>query len=201
MILTCIYLLKKYGISYIAKRNSKANNKYMKNYDNTKKSVYVMYFDANNLYGWSMTQYLPYDGFKWMTEEEINDFDFSLAEKNSLNGYILEVDLEYPSELHDLHNDHPLAPEKFKVNSDMLSGYCSEIANKYGIKVGEVNKLIPNLGNKKNYVIHYRNLQLYVSLGMRVTKIHKVLKFEQSDWLKMFVDFNTEKRKNANNKF
>ena len=201
MILTCIYLLKKYGISYIAKRNSKANNKYMKNYDNTKKSVYVMYFDANNLYGWSMTQYLPYDGFKWMTEEEINDFDFSLAEKNSLNGYILEVDLEYPSELHDLHNDHPLAPEKFKVNSDMLSGYCSETANKYGIKVGEVNKLIPNLGNKKNYVIHYRNLQLYVSLGMRVTKIHKVLKFEQSDWLKMFVDFNTEKRKNANNKF
>ena len=83
----------------------------------------------------------------------------------------------------------------------MLSKHCSDIANKYGIKVGEVNKLIPNLGNKKNYVVHYRNLQLYLSLGMKLTKIHKILEFKQSDWLKKFVDFNTEKRKNANNKF
>ena len=83
----------------------------------------------------------------------------------------------------------------------MLSKYCSSIANNYGIKVGEVNKLIPNLGNKKNYVIHYRNLQLYLSLGMEVTKVHKILKFKQSDWLKKFVDFNTEKRKNVINNF
>ena len=83
----------------------------------------------------------------------------------------------------------------------MLSKYSSNIANNYGIKVGEVNKLIPNLGNKKNYVIHYRNLQLYISLGMKVTKVHKILKFKQSDWLKKFVDFNTEKRKNAINNF
>ena len=83
----------------------------------------------------------------------------------------------------------------------MLSKYCSSIANNYGIKVGEVNKLIPNLGNKKNYVIHYRNLQLYLSLGMEVTKVHKILKFRQSDWLKKFVDFNTEKRKNVINNF
>ena len=83
----------------------------------------------------------------------------------------------------------------------MLSKYSSSIANNYGIKVREVNKLIPNLGNKKNYVIHYRNLQLYISLEMKVTKVHNILKFKQSDWLKKFVDFNTEKRKNAINNF
>ena len=113
----------------------------------------------------------------------------------------MEVDLEYPDELHVLHNDYPLAAEKLKVGSDMLSKYCSEIAHKYGIKVGEINKLIPNLGDKENYVVHYRNLQLYAPLGMKVKKINRVLMFKQSDWLKTFVDFNTEKRKNARNKF
>ena len=83
----------------------------------------------------------------------------------------------------------------------MLSKYSSSIANNYGIKVGEVNKLIPNIGNKKNYAIHYRNLQLYLSLGMKVTKVYRILRFKQSDWLKKFVDFNTEKRKNAINNF
>ena len=189
------------GISYIAKRHSKANNKYVKNYDSTKQNIFIMYFDANTLHGWGMTQYLPYGNFKWMNKKEINDVDLGLIGENSLIGYILEVDVEYPIELHNFHNDYPLSPENIRDNSDMLSKYCSSIANNYGIKVGEVNKLIPNLGNKKNYVIHYRNLQLYLSLGMEVTKVHKILKFKQSDWLKKFVDFNTEKRKNVINNF
>ena len=103
--------------------------------------------------------------------------------------------------MHNLHNDYPSAPEKLKISEDMLSGYCSDIANKHGIKIGEVNKLVPNLGNKEKYVIHYRNLQLYLSLGMKVTKVHIILKFNQSDWLKKFVDFYTDKRKKANNNF
>ena len=97
------------------------------------------------------------------------------AKWKTLIGYLLEVDLEYPDKLHELHNDYPLAPEKLAVSSDMLSNYCKKIADKYEIKVGDVKKLIPNLGNKTNYVVHYRNLQLYLSLGMKLTKIHKVL--------------------------
>ena len=83
----------------------------------------------------------------------------------------------------------------------MLSDYCKKIADKYEIKVGDVMKLIPNLGDKTNYVLHYRNLQLYLSLGMKLTKIHKVLKFKQCDWMEKYIDFNTEKRRNAANRF
>ena len=120
----------------------------------------------------------------------------TINEKSDI-GYILEVDLEYPKELHELHNDYPLDPEKFAVSNDMLSIYCKNIADKYNIKVGDVKKLIPNLGNKTKYVLYYRNLQIYLSLGMKLTKIHRVLKFKQSDWMKKYIDFNTEKRKNA----
>ena len=123
-----------------------------------------------------------------------------LISEKGLIGYFLEVDFEYPDELHELHNGYPLASEKLAVSSDMLSNYCKRIADKYEIKIGDVKKLIPNLGNKTNYVVHYRNLQLYLSLGMKLTKIHRVLNFKQSDWMKKHIDFNNEKRmKTANN--
>ena len=122
----------------------------------------------------------------------------SINEKSDI-GYILEVDLEYPKKLHKLHNNYPLDPEKLAVTSDMLSKYCKEIADKYEIKVVDVKKLIPNLGNKTKYVLHYRNLQLYLSLGIKLIKIHRVLKFKQSDWMKKFIDFNTKKTMNAAN--
>ena len=142
------------GISYIAKRHSKANNKHIESHDSSEcnsieDSVYIMYLDANNLYGWAMIQYLPYGGFKWLIKKEIDEFDLNLVKENSSTGYNLEVDLEYPSELHDLHNDYPLAPERFEISQDMLTKYCSDIADKYGIKIGGVNKLVPNLRNKK----------------------------------------------------
>ena len=122
----------------------------------------------------------------------------SISEKSPIE-YFFEVHLEYPDELHELHNDYLLAPEKLAVSSDMLSKDCKKIANKYEIKVGDVKKLIPNLGNKANYVVHYRNLQLYLSLRIKMTKIHRVLKFKQSDWMKKYIDFNTEKRMYAAN--
>ena len=114
---------------------------------------------------------------------------------------ILEVDLEYPRELHDLHNDYPVAPEKAKVSKNMVSRYCKKIAEKYKISIGQVNKLIPTLKSKEKYVLHYRNLQLYLDLGLNLTKVHRVLEFDQCPWLKQYVDFNTEERKHAKNPF
>ena len=157
----------------------------------------MLYLDLNNLYYWRMSQY--YGGFKWLKNVDKLDVN-SISEKSPI-GYILEVDLEYPDKLHKLHNDYRLAPEKLAIPYDMLSDYCKEIADEYGIKVGDVRRLIPNLGDKTNYVLHYTNLQLYLSLRMKLTKIDKVLKFKQSDWMKNYIDFNMEKRKNAANSF
>ena len=140
------------GISYIAKGYAKANNKYMNDYDSKKPSTFISYLDMNNLYGWTMIDYLPYEGFEWL--KNVDELDgMSISEKSPI-GYFLEVDLQYPDELHKLHNDYLLAVEKLAVSSDILSKYCKKVAYKYEIKVGDVKKLIPNLGNKTNYVVY-----------------------------------------------
>ena len=126
----------------------------------------------NNLYGWAMSDYLPYGGFEWLIN--VDGFDENSISEKSPIGYFLKVDLEYLDELHALQNDYPLAPEKLAIPYNMLSDYCKKIADEYRIKVGDVKKLIPNLGNKIKYVLHYRDLQLYLSLGMKLTKIHSV---------------------------
>ena len=125
----------------------------MKNYDPTKLSKSITYLDMNNLYGWAMSGYLSYGGFKWL--KNVDGFDVnSISEKSSIR-YVLEVDLEYPDELHVLHNDYPLAPEKLAIPYEMLSDFCKKIADEYGIKVGDVMKLILNLRSKTNYMLHY----------------------------------------------
>ena len=139
-------------------------------------------------------------GNEWVSSlwlKNIDRFDVDSISEESPIWYFLEADLEYPDKLHELHKDYPLAPDKLAVSSDMLSNYCKKIAGKYEIKVGDVKKLIPNLGNKTNYVVHYRNLKLYLSLGMRLTKIHRVLEFKQCDWMKKYIDFYTKKRMNS----
>ena len=183
------------GISYIAKRYSKANNKYINDYDPKKPSTFISYLDMNNLYGWAMSEYLPYEGFKWL--KNVDKFDVISINEKSPIGYFLEVDLEYSDKLHELHNDYPLAPEKLAVSNNMLSRYCEETSDKYEIKIGHVKKLISNLGDKTNY----RYLQLYFSLGIKLTKIHRVLQFTQSGWMKKYTDFKSEKRINADNYF
>ena len=192
------------GISYIAHRHAVANNKYMKNYDPERESSYIIYLDANNLYGWAMSQSLPVGDFKWLDPSEYEDpEDFILDNytDETRKGVILEVDLEYPEELHDLHNDYPLAPEKILITDDMLSPYCKGLKDSENISSGRVHKLVPNLMSKEKYVLHYRNLQQYLSLGMKLKKVHRVLEFTQKPWMKKYIDFNTEKRKMAKNNF
>ena len=120
------------GVSTAFHRFAKANNKYMKEFDPTQPSKFEMYFDANSLYATAMCEPLPVGGFEWMKEDELGKWEESVERKNV--GCVLEVDLEYPRELHDFHNDYPLAPES--------------------LKIGGVKKPIPNLRNKKSMVLH-----------------------------------------------
>ena len=161
------------GVSMISTRYGKANNPYMKDYDPDQPNKFISYLDANNLYGWAMSKPLPTDCFRFMNNEEMKNWESMPC--------ILEVDLEYPEKLHDLHNDYPLAPERLTVN--------------------KVEKLIPNLNDKKNYVIHHETLKLYLSLGLKLTKIHRGITFEESAWLKPYIDLNTNLRAKATNDF
>ena len=185
------------GISTITHIHANANNKDVPDYYHSQPCSHVTYLYANNLYGWAMSQALPVDGFRWLEDQEIESLNVLESSDNNENGYILEVDLDYPPELHDHHNEYPLAAEKVKVTEDMLSPYAKKLLEDLDLKGTSTEKLIPNLNSKKKYVVHYRNLKLYLSLCMKLTKIHKVVTFRQTPWLKQYIDFNTEKRKMA----
>ena len=167
----------------ISNRYGKANNKYMKNYDPSEESKYITCLDANNLYGWGMSQKLLYKNFRRVNENKFVGLNPLHINADDDTGYILQVDLEYPKELHELHNDYPLAPENITIN--------------------EIDKLTPNnsLNNKTKYILHLKNLQLYLSLGLKLTKIHKVLAFEQKEWMKPYIDLNTNLRTASKNDF
>ena len=137
-------------------------------------------------------------------EEEKTLGEWEVFIKNQVNeqdkGYFFKVDLEYPKELHDLHDTFPCAPEHMKIKEEMLSSYQKELGEKLGVKYGN-EKLCLTLNDKEGYVLHYRNLKQYLDLGLKLTKVHKVLEFNQSAWLKPYIDLNTNLRKNATCKF
>jgi len=189
------------GVSMISHRYAEANNPYLDNYNPNLENNYIIYFDANNLYGWAMSEYLPTSNFEWLSDQEASDLDVTTIADDSEIGYILEVDLEYPKEFHDSHNHYPLAAEKLTVSQDWLSSYTAQLAQDLGLNFTSTTKLIPNLNDKHHYVVHYRNLKQYLSLGLTLKHVHHVLRFTQSPWLKSYIDFNTEKRKHARNDF
>ena len=191
------------GISTITHRHAKANNKYMgEKYDTSKPSSYIINLDANNLYGWPMSLKLPVSNYIWdknvemFTPEFINNLD-----DDGDQGYVLEVYLKYPKKLHNKHNDYPLAPEKFNIESHMISNYNKKMLDKIGSKFTGGVKLVPNLSNKKKYVIHYRNLKLYLSLGLKLKKVHRVIQFDQKAWLKEYIQKNTTLRAKSKSDF
>ncbi|CAG2207648.1 unnamed protein product [Mytilus edulis] len=159
------------GVAMISHRHGKANNPYMKNFDSSQPTKYLAYLDANNLYGWAMVQSLPTGDFEWVEPEEIeypDDHEY---------GAMVECDLEYPEKLHDAHNDYPLAPENVKIN--------------------KVRKLVPHLGKREKYTLHYGNLKMYLTMGMKLTKTRRIIRFRQSPWLKHYIDLNTALRTKA----
>ena len=160
------------GISMISHHHAKANNRYVPNYNPSQPSSHITYLDANNLYGWAMSQTLLVDGFRWLEKEEFEHLNINSVSDDSKDVYILEVDLDYPPELHDHHKEYPLAPEKMKVTENMLSPYAKQLLEELEMKGTSTEKLIPNLHPKEKYVVHYRNRKLYLSLGMRLTRIH-----------------------------
>ena len=162
------------GISMISNRHGRANNKYMKEkFDSSQPSKFVPYLDANNLYGWAMMKPLPVGDFHWMTNAELENWrEFPC---------VLEVDLEYPEKLHELHNDYPLAPERLKIN--------------------KVEKLIPTLLKKEKYVLHSQNLKLYLELGLKLKWIHRGIKFREEPWMKSYIELNTDLRTKGKNDF
>ena len=172
------------GISIISNRYGKANNKYMqKGFNKSIPSKYLMYLDENNLYGCAMSMKLPTHGFKWLTGGEMEKlFNNQVLQVWEKIPCILVVDLEYPENLHDLHNDYPFCPERVEC--------------KNGVK-----KLIPNLRNKTKYPIHYKNLIQCLNAGMKLTKIHKGIKFIESDWMRPYIEMNTNLRAKAKNNF
>ena len=159
------------GICHSINRYAKANYKYMKNYNKDEESSYFQYLDANNLYGWAISKKLPVNGFRWLDSDEINEINEEFIKnynENDNKGYIIEVDVRYPKRLHELHSDLPFLPERMKID--------------------KCNKLVCNLFNKKNYVIHVNSLKQALNHGLKLKKIHRVIEFNKKEWLKPYID-------------
>ena len=150
-------------ISYISNRYSKANNEYLKSYDSKEEPKDIIYLEANNLYGYATSKFIPRNGFKWTDSKE---FDLNKYTSKSSKGCVPEVDLEYPQELRELHNDCPLTPDKIEIKREILSEYQLKIADLYNISIGNV----PNFFDIEKYMLNYENLQLYLKLGLKLKK-------------------------------
>lgn len=180
------------GISFI-------NTRYKSVESNLEKSSEsIMYIDANNLYGHAQTGKLPYSNYEWVCDFDIDTFDVTKIDCDSDEGYILEVDLEYPKKLHYLHNDYPLAPEMNEIKWEDLSPYSKKYCDSLNYKS---KKLVTSFRKKEKYIVHVKNLKLYVQLGLKITKIHRILKFKQVNFLLPFIEKCTEARKNAKSVF
>ena len=170
------------GMCNVIQKYARANNKYMKNYDITKESIFLIYVDANNLYGWAMSKQLPVDGFKYENDLSIFTMDFikNYNEESDI-GYLLYVDIEYPKNLRESHSDLPFLPDRMKVN--------------------KVNKLICNQYDKNKYSVHIYALKQALNHGLILKNVHTVISFRQKEWLKPYIDMNTELRMKAKNEF
>lgn len=166
------------GICQCTERKHVANNKFLSTFNPEESSNFIMYLDATNLYGYAMSQKLPISDFAWLSEEEIENFDVCSIPDDSPIGYVLEVDVTYPKEIHDAHSDLPFLVENMRPPSAK----------------SKTTKLIVNLFDKSKYIVHYQNLKQALRHGLKMGKMYRVLKFQQSAWMKPYIDLNTDLR-------
>ena len=170
------------GICHVVHIYAKANNTYMKDYNQDEEKLFFEYLDASNFYGWAMSEPLPVDGFDRIKDlSKIDEYFIKNYNENSDKGYILEVNVEYPKNLHDLHSDLQFLPERMKID--------------------KCKKLVCNLYDKKSYIVHIRSLKQALNHGLTFKKVHRVIQFHQEAWLKLYIDMNTELGKRAKNYF
>ncbi len=193
------------GISFVGNPHAKACNKHIDETNVSDENDFIMFFDVNNQYGAAMSEYLPTDGFEWdlsfnnMSAEEQTEFILGLKDDAS-TGYIFQCDLEYPNNLHDIHDEFPMCPENLTIKDNWLSTYQMEMKKNFNIK-GASKKLCLTLFDKRDYILHYRNLKYCLSKGLKIKRVNKVLKFNQSPWLRSYIELNTKLRQEANSKF
>lgn len=199
---------KRGGQAIITGRHAVANNRYMRDFDRTKPESYITYLDANNLYGLAMSRPLPYAGFRMASALEVAGIleeeergVWTIKDLPEDQGCFLEVDLEYPRELHDRHNDYPLAPEPLNVKAAMLSRMqCLWLAEMGRFNDTDTDKLCGTLTNKHKYVVHVDLLRFYLAHGLILKHVHRVVMFKQRPWLEPYIRFNTERRAVATTK-
>lgn len=191
------------GICYLNKRYAAANNIYVPQlYDANKTRNYILPLDVCNLYGFCMTGFLPEGNFAWLSEREIKNFDVFRYNEKSKSGFIIECDLDYPTKIHDLTGSFPLAPEHLLISYENLSPYSKKLCDQFGLKhMLPSKKLTPNCYPKKNYVTHYLNLQMYLKMGMKISKVHRILSFSQSPWLRPYIELLHKKRITSKDEF
>ena len=197
------------GLSQISKRYAKANNKYIEGYNKSLVDSYLLYLDANNLYGAAMCSYLPHKNFKWSVDEKwFIGKKLSVKDKKQLNkniseikdnakiGYMFNVNLHYPDELHNLHNGYALAAENINIKNDMLNDFQQE-----GRKENNIKKLCTSFEDKINFGVNYRELKFFLKHGLKITKVNQVLEYEQLNYMESYIMKNTNERITAKNDF
>ena len=185
------------GITTINHRHFTANNEYLNDYDPQIHSSYVMYVDANNLYGKGMSEKLPTRNFRWLSQQELETFNIIEIDTNGETCYILKVDLKYPKELHDIHNDYPLALECKYIKKVDISPYNKQFLEDHDKTFKSTRKLCPDLRDKKKYVCLLKNLKFYMRHGLILERIYCILAADQSNFLNPYIDFNSKKRKES----
>ena len=167
-----------FKVEFVKLEHAKANNECMKNCDKNNESSYIEYLDANNLYGWAVSQKSPVKRFKWVKKKNLSKFNEDFIKKydeDCNKGYFLEVDIDYPKKLFISHKDLPFLPERKNVE--------------------KIEKLICGIEDKEKYVINIRALKQALNRRLVLGKVHKIIQFKQKAWLKLYIDMNTDLKK------